>query len=410
MLKKKFNRRHSSLNSKKLTIGILLEHIHPSAGGAFTVSSKLIEGLNHSHLNKKFNFLVIGHETFEKLLPAQIKLIRFPIKYSSLKWIFHILASYLNGNRSKVLGRQQLALNKLLKQNKIDLLWSPTPLRYQIYLPYINTVWDLGHLDFPFLPEFSSLLKDEFKFRETEMSLIIKRALINVVGTNSLKNKLINNYNVNADRIKVVGIPSKLEIDYLNENFEKVENLIIYPAQFWSHKNHMMLLQAITILNRNFKTNIQLKLIGSDKGSRARIEKHILESNLASQVEIIDFIERKELHNYYSKASILIFPSLLGPENLPPFEALQFRCKVMVANIEGAKEVYGDLVSYFNPLEPADIAIAIHDAIKRSPVDLSLIRHSKELNKTFRNVEDYLSDISDIILSLENQIVIAQNH
>ena len=52
----------------------------------------------------------------------------------------------------------------------------------------------------------------------------------------------------------------------------------------------------------------------------------------------------------------MVFPSLFGPDNLPPLEAIAHGCPAMVADIPGAREQLGSAVSYFQPFSELKLA------------------------------------------------------
>jgi glycosyltransferase involved in cell wall biosynthesis len=385
-----------------MRLGILIESVSPESGGAFTVSDYLIKELLSTHVFAQYEVYIFGPEKMKKnFISRNWKFVAFSTNKLIKHWIYFQLKSLLLKRRWARIRLGEFSLNYLLSKSKIELLWSPTPIRYSLYVPYINTVWDLGHLEVPYLPEFSNLDNDEFAFRENKMSLIIRRAAANVVGTNFLKQKIIDTYRISEKRVTVAGIPSH---QILNQTPpQKSAKSFLYPAQFWAHKNHVTLLKAIAILRNEYFLNVSLRLVGSDRGSLKTVRYWIKNLGLCESVTIYDYVTSEELASLYRDSFALIFPSLLGPENLPPAEGLAFGCQVLVADVEGAREVYAQNVKYFNPLDATDIA-KVMLSILDQPVENFEITNDTSKLTTFCSAQDYLAKILDIIKFLSAEL------
>ena len=59
----------------------------------------------------------------------------------------------------------------------------------------------------------------------------------------------------------------------------------------------------------------------------------------------------------------MVYPSVFGPDNLPPLEAICFGCPAIVAKISGSKDQLGDQVRWFEPMNDEGLATLILDAI-----------------------------------------------
>jgi glycosyltransferase involved in cell wall biosynthesis len=55
----------------------------------------------------------------------------------------------------------------------------------------------------------------------------------------------------------------------------------------------------------------------------------------------------------------MIYPSLFGPDNLPPLEAISFKCPLAVADQPGSREQLLDGVPFFDPTDETEISKAI---------------------------------------------------
>jgi len=192
-------------------------------------------------------------------------------------------------------------------------------------IPFIATIWDLGHRDLSVLPEMSS--NREFELREWAINNIAIKAMAIVVDSEVTKAKLKTYYGIEDSKIYSLPFaPNVGEELLLGER----ESFALYPAHYWSHKNHIVLFKAIAQLLSENKKPRQLKLTGQDRGNLKYLIEKTNELGISSYVEFLGFIPKSELHALYQRASIVVMPSLLGPTNLPPLESLLRGCPVAV--------------------------------------------------------------------------------
>ena len=76
----------------------------------------------------------------------------------------------------------------------------------------------------------------------------------------------------------------------------------------------------------------------------------------------------------YLDASMLVMPSLIGPTNIPPWEAFKMNIPVIYSNLPGIKDVLGDAVLYINPIDPENISDTIIKITNDQELKNSLIK------------------------------------
>ena len=238
----------------------------------------------------------------------------------------------------------------LLRKN-VDLVFFVGPYDKALELkriPYVATIWDLGHRDLPALPEL--VANREFEYREWRIRDIAVKALAVIVDSEPTKEKLQTYYGIDASRILVLPFPPNpsgtLHVSHR-------DSFALYPAHFWSHKNHIVLLQAIALLVGEGKQPRKLKLTGLDRGNLKYLLRRIDELGISEHIDFLGFLSETDLHALYQSAAIVVMPSMLGPTNLPPLEALLRGCPVAVAR--GARANLGDWQGVIE-LDAMDIA------------------------------------------------------
>jgi glycosyltransferase involved in cell wall biosynthesis len=218
------------------------------------------------------------------------------------------------------------------------------------------------------------------------------------------KKELIHFEGINADRIFVLPlIPSQvidLKIDeksqlnmLLKWNLKK-NGFIYYPAQFWSHKNHYNLLQALKIL---LDEGYSLKLVfsGSDKGNLTYVKEVVDRLEINDSVVFAGFVSEEEVFSLYKNALCMCMPTLLGPTNMPLLEAYYLDCPVVCSNLDGHREQMQERAIYFDPCNPKDIA----ESIKKVQLDQVRTQDKRELfdiNSIGKKLNNHFLEIAPI--------------
>ncbi|WGR90790.1 glycosyltransferase family 4 protein (plasmid) [Bradyrhizobium sp. ISRA435] len=244
-----------------------------------------------------------------------------------------------------------------------------------VSIPHFLTVWDLQPRIQPHFPEIS-ISGRNWEEHERHYQRCLPRASRIITGTEVGKQEVTRFYGVAPDNIAVIPLPapqlaaSRESGARMRDKYGIDGEFILYPAQFWPHKNHINLLLALERIKREAGLALRLVLTGSDKGNLGYVRETVSALGLAAQVDILGFIPMADLSGLYQEALVLAFPSFFGPDNLPPLEAFALRCPVVAARVAGAEEQLGEAALFFDPADPQDIARAIlqihHDRALRS--------------------------------------------
>lgn len=248
----------------------------------------------------------------------------------------------------------------------VDLLWFVSP-NCEIVddVPYIYTLWDLEHRLQPYFPEVSA--NGQWANREYTYTVALNRAAFIIVGTETGKKQAVTLYTLSEDRVRVIPFPApdkhitgdkpadevKLDLLCLHTPY------IFYPAQFWPHKNHIRILQAVKRLREEHGIMLSVVFTGSDQGNASYIQQMASEMHLRDTVFFLGFVAQDVLNCLYRNALALVFPSFFGPDNFPPLEAFSWGCPVIAADIPGTQEQFGNAALLFNPKSDAELADCI---------------------------------------------------
>jgi glycosyltransferase involved in cell wall biosynthesis len=121
------------------------------------------------------------------------------------------------------------------------------------------------------------------------------------------------------------------------------ERYLFYPAQFWPHKNHTRIVQALGLLKQEHGLKIPVVFCGSYTGElreRTFREAISLASHLGLEKEIryLGYLPDEDMSGIYAEAAALVMPTFFGPTNIPILEAWAFSCPVLTSDIRGVRE------------------------------------------------------------------------
>lgn len=236
-------------------------------------------------------------------------------------------------------------------------------LSYQLGLPSLVPIFDLMHRYETRFPEVSKYGRG--RRRDKVYANICKVARGLLVDSTVGKQHVIESYGVKGDRIYVLPYvpPKKL---YADEGIRESdltralpEKYIFYPAQFWEHKNHKTLIQAVSLL-RTRLVDLRLVLTGTKKNAYGAVNKLINDLDLRDHVIFLGHVDSRTMPLLYQRARAMIMPTFFGPTNIPPLEAFLYGCPVACSNIYSMPEQIGDAGLLFNPHSKQEISAAIH--------------------------------------------------
>ena len=265
-------------------------------------------------------------------------------------------------NRLKWLG----PLERKLIQHRCDIVYLPTPddlsAGFQ-RLNYISTIWDLCHRETPEFPEVREF--GTFFVRERNYKNNLSPALLTLTESDKLANIASSLYGVERSRFLAMPLTPTpfLEKIYANSaesvmsKYGLEKDYFFYPAQFWAHKNHIRILQALIELRDFHNWAPKVVFSGKDYGNLIHIKKYIESHDLGSQVKLLGFVPSDDIRGLYENAMAVIMPTYFGPTNLPPLEAWTLGIP-LIYSVELAEQA-GDAALLVDPDNAKELASAM---------------------------------------------------
>jgi len=150
---------------------------------------------------------------------------------------------------------------------------------------------------------------------------------------------------------------------YKIEALSDDEDFILYPSTIDVYKSQLEVVEAYSIALSKGLDLPKLLMAGSIQESNigySREVKNLIDSkNLSDRIILSGKVPYESMPNLYRNCNFVIYAS--KTENCPNIllEALSSGCLVLCSNIQPMPEFGEDAVIYFNPEDPADLALNI---------------------------------------------------
>ncbi len=258
------------------------------------------------------------------------------------------------------------------------------------------------------LPEFFSdeeIARKDANFLEMVMS---RRPM--VLSSFDAKNDLERFYPEHTCPVEVVHFVSYIEPEIqkitpeleeaVREKFGLRRNYIYIPNQFWQHKNHLVMVQAIQLLLESGRlTDYDFVFTGNLEDYRnpdyINQLKSIMESDkVKHNIRLLGFVDREEQICIMKHARFIVQPSLCEGWGTVLEDAKVLDKSVLLSDIPVHREQKNEKCVLFDPHQPKELADLIAEHIQREwieDVDRGIeamyreaLEYSKALERVFR--------------------------
>ncbi len=393
-----------------MQIGVYLDDFPPDVGGGYSFQSDVFRAFVDLITESNHKFKVMCNIKYVNVVNDILSTKQIPIikiyNATGIGRLKSLLERYIPLYRMLVSMKSSSSLTRIARKANIDFIWFVGSGVNFADIPYLTVVWDLMHRAYPWFPEVSS--NGIWDIRERSISWFLQRASAIVTGTMIGKEQIESFYRIPSDRITILPHPtpdfslkaSSTPDKSIISKYGIPTNFILYPAQFWPHKNHANLLLAVRHLKDTYNITIPVVFVGSDRGNVGYIRCLSKKLGLAKQMHLLGFVPQSDIVSLYQNAMALVYASYCGPENLPPLEALAIGCPVIASDIPGAREQLGASVIYFKPGDPLDIAQSIKLLLTDHNFRSTLIERGRERARCW-TARDYVRGIFKILDSFE---------
>lgn len=254
---------------------------------------------------------------------------------------------------------------------------------------YITVIHDLAHLRENEMTKYSRFIFD------LSTNIAIKKADTIVTVSETIKNELIQTFNIDKNRIKVVYnsigehfLNSKNNPEILEKYNISQQKYILSVATLNRRKNIPELIKAFESITDKYP-DLKLVLVGGmGNEKRELLTKH-------PNVIFTGYIPDENLPSLYKNALLYVFPSLYEGFGIPLIEAQYSNCPVLCSDIPVFQEVAGNGAEFCIP-DSNGIAAKLEYLINNGQRRQELISLGKENVKRF-SIEKIARQLSDVL-------------
>jgi glycosyltransferase involved in cell wall biosynthesis len=244
----------------------------------------------------------------------------------------------------------------------VDLLFCPftAPTYAQPGIPVVSVIFDLQHLAYPYF-----FYPDAISTRQQFLDDVKRKADHIICISEGVRQSVLDNFDVDPQKTHVVPISvhsrfPKLELQEVEVELKVLgigsNPYMFYPANFWPHKNHAMLLTAYGMfLSRNTNSKIELVFTGTIQDKERELRADATRMGLGDRVHFLGYLGTNQLAAVWQGCEFLIFPSLYEGFGIPLLEAMYYGKPILCSNVTSIPEIAQDAALYFDPRDPRDI-------------------------------------------------------
>lgn len=213
-------------------------------------------------------------------------------------------------------------------------------------------------------------------FNRSIVPAMIRNADHVIAVSQFTKNDIIRYAGVPEERISVVysginhdvfrPIPKDVARDRLQMQHGLEKPFFVYVSRL-EHpaKNHVRLIEAFERFKLENDSAHQLVFAGAEWSGAKIIRARAEVSPVKDDILFLGFVPAGSLPLLYSGCDLMIFPSLFEGFGFPIIEALACGTAVICAKGSSMRELAGNLIPTFDPLDPNDIFESMEGAVSR---------------------------------------------
>lgn len=287
---------------------------------------------------------------------------------------------------------------------------SQSPFVFSTHRPFVMPIHDLQHRLQPEFPEVGS--PAEIAFREYLYRNACRFATLILVDSEQGKADVLRFYGdlIGEDRIRILpfhpppraaALPDEAELRRVAAAYGLPPRFFFYPAQFWRHKNHHLIVQALRLIADRTGEAIPVVLCGAYTDA-VRAATFIDVMNLAEALGVRDrihylgWVPDCDVPALYHLSAGLVMPTLFGPTNIPVLEAWQYARPVITSDIPGLREQTGDAGLLVDPRDPGQLADAMLHLWRSDALADTLARRGRERLAAYR-WEDFVERVAGVV-------------
>jgi glycosyltransferase involved in cell wall biosynthesis len=258
-------------------------------------------------------------------------------------------ASLLSGSRTLYRSTSNLLFGGIgrMMEAEVDIVYVPTVVLqfFNARKPTVLSIHDIQHVHFPEFFTWTRRLS-----RQITYGLSVNHTTFLQASSEFIKQDLLQHYrDLRSEQIEVIpegvnlaefGLPR--DDASLRERYRLPARYLLYPAQLWPHKNHLLLLAALKKIETGLGLKIPLILTGARFSAATEIFKFVADAQM-DYIHYLGKVPFDDLVSLYQKADLVIAAGLYESNCLPVLEASAAGTAVIASRIPPNEELSSTL-------------------------------------------------------------------
>ncbi|WP_413458815.1 glycosyltransferase family 4 protein [Herbaspirillum huttiense] len=270
--------------------------------------------------------------------------------------------------KSLVLGASP-AIRNLFQQHRIDVLFENAQFYGRnIGVPAIAWIPDFQHRELSHLFSRGAWWKRELGFRA---QILGSRTIM--LSSNDARSSCESYYPNTKGRTHVVRfavppshIPDANEIASVRSTYDLPERYFYLPNQFWQHKNHLLVIDALALLKARGE-KILVVASGNQRDPYRpehfeKIRTRLQSTGVSDQFRMLGLIPYKNIAPLMAGSIALLNPSLFEGWSTTVEEARGLGVPMILSNLPVHREQADGIARFFDRHTAADLAETLHSA------------------------------------------------
>lgn len=334
-------------------LGIPFNYDENWIGGAYYVQN-LVTALSLLPAERQPDVFVLAHDR------KSYDFIAKAANYSRIEWVQPAFLNDIDGGIFKKLRLIQKIVPAFLKRAiKFDVIY-PFPIDRQAK----QTVCWIPDLQQKHLPELFDAA--ELEMRDKQVRYFFENFDHIVFSSESARSDFHNFYPEARCKTYVVHFavfnapPPQLSIAEIRSKYQLPDVFFYCPNQFWIHKNHKVVLEAVALLKQR-GVSVCVVFSGKEHDHRApghtqALKDRAKELGIADQVRFLGFLPRDEQTMLFGEARAIIQPSLFEGWSTVIEDAKAISQYVIASNLPVNREQTKHNASFFDPHDATTLA------------------------------------------------------
>ncbi|MDJ0685782.1 MAG: glycosyltransferase family 1 protein [Alphaproteobacteria bacterium] len=303
--------------------------------------------------------------------------------------------------RSLVLGSDP-ATRRMFNEHRIDVVFENAQFYgWRLGIPAIAWFPDLQHRELPHLFPRAAWWKREIGFRA---QIAAGRAIM--LSSNDSRAACERYYPATAGRTHVIrfAVPSEHrpntdEVRRVRELYDLPERYFYLPSQFWRHKNHLLVIEALSLLKERYP-EIVVVASGNQRDPHQpdyfqRVLSGLAAANLKQQFRLLGLIPYEHIAPVMVGGIALLNPSLFEGWSTTVEEARALKVPMVLSDLPVHKEQALGIARFFDRTSATALADALGQAWQQpSPLAAGIVAVPKS---SADPVKRFANDFVDLV-------------